>query len=187
MRYYDTIETPLTGKIFLKDGANRIVETNPIVKVWFQPIDTIRFDRIFDAKGLPILKEYALDSEGNRYAHYEATATDGVFKPDTVAIGVDSMKQAVEDIENAIYKLLNDTALSFGFKGSSPMDRASGYLVSKKAKYNAYAVTLTDWRDNIFDYVEAQEIEIGLGNRTMPTVAELLVELETNFPTPVKA
>lgn len=96
------------------------------------------------------------------------------------------VKNASKDIEIAIYELLDKTALSFGFKSPLPMDRASGYVTSKILKYNTFAVTLTDWRDAIFDYVEAEEVKILNGLRTMPTVDEMLAELAIAFPTPVK-
>jgi len=96
------------------------------------------------------------------------------------------MKEAYFDIEVAIYKLLDETALSFGFKSPYPMDRAAGYKGSAILKYATFATTLTDWRDLIFNYVEAQEQEILIGNRPMPTVDEMLAELALNFPTPIK-
>ena len=56
MRYYDTVETPKTQKIFLEDGENRIPETDDRVKSWFtKNPDSSLYSRGFDNDGFPIL------------------------------------------------------------------------------------------------------------------------------------
>jgi hypothetical protein len=52
MRYYDTIDTPLTGKTFLEKGSNRIAETDTKVISWFQSLPD-GYKRAYDADGLP--------------------------------------------------------------------------------------------------------------------------------------
>lgn len=84
MRYYDLVETPKTGKTFLEEGINRLPETDERVSVWFQPIDKIIYDRGFDVDGYPVLLEYELDAEGNRYLYYQNVMTNGVYLQDTV-------------------------------------------------------------------------------------------------------
>lgn len=52
MRYYDLIETPETGKIYLEAGENRIAQTDERVKCWFLPVPS-GYQRAYDADGFP--------------------------------------------------------------------------------------------------------------------------------------
>lgn len=83
MRYYDLVQTPLTGKTFSEDGENRVIETDESVISWFTSVDLTKYGREFDTGGYPILKEYELDIEGARYRHY--TEVEGVYVVDTEA------------------------------------------------------------------------------------------------------
>lgn len=88
MRYYDTVETPKTQKIFLEEGENRIPETDERVKCWFtKNPDSSLYSRSFDDKGLPILVpivETPVDPSIEIWALFEeeanapATTTDPV-------------------------------------------------------------------------------------------------------------
>ena len=51
-RYYDTVETPQTGKTFLDGGENRIIQTDDRVKNWFEPLPD-GYIRVYDVNGLP--------------------------------------------------------------------------------------------------------------------------------------
>lgn len=87
MRYFDLVETPLTGKTFLEGGESRLPATDSRVAVYFQPIDDVKYDRSFDTEGYPILKEYALQEDGTRYQAYLAEPDeDGVYQPDLSAL-----------------------------------------------------------------------------------------------------
>ena len=52
MRYYDKIQTPLTGKTFLEAGDNRVPQADMSVITWFQPLPE-GYKRAFSEDGLP--------------------------------------------------------------------------------------------------------------------------------------
>ena len=52
MRYYDNIETPLTGKTFLEPNDNRVPQTDASVSAWFKPLPE-GYQRAYSSDGLP--------------------------------------------------------------------------------------------------------------------------------------
>ena len=52
MRYYDLIETPITGRIFLQDGENRIRQDDERVICWFMALPD-GLQRAYSSDGLP--------------------------------------------------------------------------------------------------------------------------------------
>lgn len=110
MRWYDLIETPLSGKTFLEDGDNRLPKTDERVAVYFQSIDKVKYDRGFDSDGYPILLEYALQEDGTRFSKYNVVADEeGVYQPDLEGIQDDLDSQALQESINEAQTLLNDT------------------------------------------------------------------------------
>ena len=93
------------------------------------------------------------------------------------------MSQSSNEIKTAIQTHLDDTAKLFKFE--TGMDRACSYT-GYTNPFQTDALILANWRSSIWEYVEAEEAKVILGTRTMPTAVEMLVELEANFPTPVK-
>lgn len=100
------------------------------------------------------------------------------------AMTIELSLKASSAIKTAIQTHLDDTAKLFKFE--TGMDRACSYA-GYTNKFQADALILGEWRSNIWDYTEAEEQKVIDGLRTMPTVAEMMVELEQAFPTPVKA
>lgn len=86
LRYYDLIDTPLTGKTFLEGGPNRIVSSDPSVSVYFEPVDLVKYTRDSNSGGYPTLKEYALKNNVTRYDFYlDEPDKEGIFQPDQSA------------------------------------------------------------------------------------------------------
>jgi len=52
MRFYDKIETPQSGKTFLVDDVNRIIQTDSRVRSWFESLPN-GYSRAYTAEGLP--------------------------------------------------------------------------------------------------------------------------------------
>ena len=95
----------------------------------------------------------------------------------------DRLLQKVKfETNNAIQAKLDETAELFGF--TTGMDRAVSYKTSTNIKYSQDAVILSDWRDEIWFYYETEAEKFLNGERTLPSLIQIMNELEVNFPTP---
>lgn len=121
MRYYDKVLTPLTEKTFLssiykeKDSSgnwfdtsvnradasgNPLSQNHPLVSSWFNPIDKKSQERYFDEQGYPQIRNYILDSSGNKFSDYLAEPdSSGNLQPDYTAILIDTKDKKLADIE----------------------------------------------------------------------------------------
>ena len=76
--------------------------------------------------------------------------------------------------EGAIEELLETTAKEKGYKSA---DRLFNYTSSSNVQWKAEADTFTQWRDDMFEYCYQMLNQVATGQRSAPTVDELLDEL----------
>lgn len=163
MRYYDTKLTPITGKTFLKDGIDRIAETDERVSVWFQSIDKVKFDRAFDTNGLPMLLEYALDINGERYSHYQSTPdVNGIYQADTARIDADAVAKVFSYFTSATNDYIQETIIAYNKANGvdfSDINTFPKYAINTASEHYVIANKFIVWVDLIWVAVRAIEVQ----------------------------
>lgn len=144
----------------------------------------------FDESGLPIIKRYTLDENGNRYSRYLDTPNDdGIYEPDLVQIDKDILSSKKNELDLLIENHMDSEAKEWGY--TVGIDRAITYILTKEEYDSFYAINpncdeiiwhkegkmFRAWRLAIWKYIVGQLALIESGQREFPSNEELLLEL----------
>ena len=172
-RYYCTEKRGIT----FKESATTIPANDERVKSFFEfDLANKALDMEFTVDGLPLVKEYALDANGERYSDYLTEPdVDGIYQPDAVAIDARAVEQQQKSLEQAVQSHLDSKARERGYDN---IVSACSYATST-GTFGTEGQAYVEWRDSVWTYCYNVLSQVQAGTRVAPTIDELIAELPT--------
>ncbi len=93
---------------------------------------------------------------------------------EVVAVETDQPAPTINDYENAIQSLVDNTAREKQFRDGVTL---ASYTASTKPNWAAEAQAFVAWRDNVWSYAYGELAKVQSGQREQPTVNEFLAEI----------